>query len=136
MSSAAAQRLQVKQPVTRSPRLSISISSCPQLWQRSMPPTSRRICQNEGLSASAGALLHRRRTHDIMTVEMPERGRTQAALMLLFVPPLSFEEYGEHPYDPSGLSHLLAGVIMIVSIGALTLDSLSRVVDAVGGRAG
>ena len=44
-----------------------------------------------------------------------------AALMLLFVPPLSFEGYGEHPYDPSGLSHLLAGFIMIVSIGALTL---------------
>jgi hypothetical protein len=41
--------------------------------------------------------------------------------MLLFVPSWSFEGYGEHPCDPSGLSHLLAGVIMIVSIGALTL---------------
>ena len=41
--------------------------------------------------------------------------------MLLFVPPWSFEGYGEHPYDPGGLSHQLAGFIMIVSIGALTL---------------
>ena len=42
-------------------------------------------------------------------------------LMLLFVPPSSFEGFGEYPYDPSDLSHLLAGVIMIVSMGALTL---------------
>jgi len=41
--------------------------------------------------------------------------------MLLFVPSWSFEGYGEHPCDPSSLSHLLAGFIMIVSIGALTL---------------
>ena len=41
--------------------------------------------------------------------------------MLLFVPPSRFEDFDEYPYDPNGLSHLLAGVIMIVSIGALTL---------------
>ena len=41
--------------------------------------------------------------------------------MLVFVPPWSFEGYAEHPYDPGGLSRLLAGFIMIVSIGALTL---------------
>jgi hypothetical protein len=41
--------------------------------------------------------------------------------MLLFVASWSFGGYGEHPYDPSGLSHRLAGFIMIVSIGALTL---------------
>ena len=31
------QRLQVKHPLSRSHRLSISKSSCPQLWQRSIP---------------------------------------------------------------------------------------------------
>ena len=41
--------------------------------------------------------------------------------MLLFVPPSSFEGFGEYPYDPSDLSHLLAGAIMIISMGALTL---------------
>ena len=41
--------------------------------------------------------------------------------MLLFVPTSSFEGFGEHPYDPSNLSHLLAGLIVIVSVGALTL---------------
>ena len=51
--------------------------------------------------------------------------------MLLFVPTSSFEGFGEHPYDPSNLSHLLAGLIVIVSVGALTLTSLSRRIDAV-----
>jgi hypothetical protein len=51
--------------------------------------------------------------------------------MLLFVPSWSFEGYGEHPYDPSGLSRLLAGFIMIVSIGALTL-TLCRMLLAGG----
>ena len=41
--------------------------------------------------------------------------------MLLFGPPSSSEGFGEYPYDPSDLSHLLAGAIMIVSMGALTL---------------
>ena len=41
--------------------------------------------------------------------------------MLLFVPPSSSQSFGEYPYDPSDLSYLLAGAIMIVSVGALTL---------------
>ena len=47
--------------------------------------------------------------------------------MWLFVPTSPFEGFGEHPYDPSTLSHLLAGLIVIVSVGALTL-TLYRVV--------
>ena len=37
LASPAIHKLQVRHPVRRSPRLSISTSSCPQLWQRSMP---------------------------------------------------------------------------------------------------
>jgi hypothetical protein len=41
--------------------------------------------------------------------------------MLLFVPPTSFEGCGEYPYDRTTLGQLLAGLIVIVSLGALTL---------------
>ena len=41
--------------------------------------------------------------------------------MLLFVPPSSFEGCGENPYDRTTLSQLLAGLMVIVSFGALTL---------------
>ena len=41
--------------------------------------------------------------------------------MLLFVPSSSFEGFDEHPYDPTSLSQLLAGLIVIVSFVALTL---------------
>ena len=46
---------------------------------------------------------------------------TEAALMLLFVPPTSFDGFGEHPYDGTTLSQLLAGLIVIVSFLSLTL---------------
>jgi hypothetical protein len=39
--------------------------------------------------------------------------------MLLFVPPTSFEAWGEHPFHWAALSQWLASVIMIVSVGAL-----------------
>ena len=41
--------------------------------------------------------------------------------MLLFLPTASFEGFGEDPYDPSSLSDLLAGLIVIVSFVTLTL---------------
>ena len=46
---------------------------------------------------------------------------TEAALMLLFVPPTSFDGFGEHPYAGTTLSQLLAGLIVIVSFLSLTL---------------
>ena len=46
---------------------------------------------------------------------------TRRVSMLLFAPPSSFESYGEHPCDPNNLSYLLAGLIVIVSVGALAL---------------
>jgi hypothetical protein len=44
---------------------------------------------------------------------------TRRILMLLFVPPTSFETWGEHPFHWAALSQLLASLIMIVSVGAL-----------------
>ena len=41
--------------------------------------------------------------------------------MLLFVPSSSFEGFGEHPYDPTNLSELLAHLMVMVSLLALTL---------------
>ena len=54
--------------------------------------------------------------------------------MLLFVPPSSFEGCGENPYDRTTLSQLLAGLMVIVSFGALTLDSLPRSINAFSRR--
>ena len=55
-----------------------------------------------------------------------------AALMLLFVPTTSFEGFGENPYDPSGLSDLLAGLIVIVSFVTLTLTLCALLMMLVG----
>jgi hypothetical protein len=45
-----------------------------------------------------------------------------AILMLhLFVAPAPFEDWGEHPYNETTLSQLLALLLVIVSVGALTL---------------
>jgi hypothetical protein len=49
---------------------------------------------------------------------------TEAALMLLFVPPTSFDGFGEHPYDGTTLSQLLAGLIVIVSFLSLRDSAL------------
>ena len=51
--SPAVHRLQVMHPVKRSPRLSISTSSCPQLWQRSMAQFSTGHFQGRRLRAGA-----------------------------------------------------------------------------------
>ena len=45
----------------------------------------------------------------------------QAILMLLFVPPRSFEGCGEYPCHRIPPSHLLAGLMMVVSLGALSV---------------
>jgi hypothetical protein len=42
-------------------------------------------------------------------------------MLHLFVEPALFEDWGEHPYIGTTLSHLLAVLIVIVSVGALTL---------------
>jgi hypothetical protein len=42
-------------------------------------------------------------------------------MLQLFVPPTSFEGYGEPPYDETALSEFLAGLTVILSLGALTL---------------
>jgi hypothetical protein len=41
--------------------------------------------------------------------------------MHLFIPPTFFEGCGEYPHEGASISDLLAGLVMIVSIGALTL---------------
>ena len=45
----------------------------------------------------------------------------QAILMLLFVPPRSFESCGEYPYHRIPPSHLLAGLMVVVSLAALSV---------------
>lgn len=52
---------------------------------------------------------------------MPRARVHTAALVLLFVPTPSFEGFGEHPYNPMDLSQLLAGLVVIVRLAALTL---------------
>ena len=55
-----------------------------------------------------------------MTVNMPERdlhGGSHVAIR----PSIIFEGCGENPYDRTTISQLLAGLIVIVSFGALTL---------------
>jgi len=42
-------------------------------------------------------------------------------MLHLFVDPALFEDWGEHQYIETTLSHLLAVLIVIVSVGALTL---------------
>jgi hypothetical protein len=42
-------------------------------------------------------------------------------MLHLFVDPALFEDRGEHPDIGTTLSHLLAVLIVIVSVGALTL---------------
>jgi hypothetical protein len=39
----------------------------------------------------------------------------------LFVDPVPFENWGEHPYNGTTLNQLLAVLLVIVSVGALTL---------------
>jgi hypothetical protein len=39
----------------------------------------------------------------------------------LFVAPAPFEDWGEHPYTGTALSQLLAALLVIVGVGALTL---------------
>ena len=41
--------------------------------------------------------------------------------MLLFVPTPSFEGFGEYPHNPMDPSQLLAGLMVIVSLAALTM---------------
>ena len=43
------------------------------------------------------------------------------AILHLFVAPAPFEDWGEHPYNGTTLSQLLALLLVIVSVGALTL---------------
>jgi hypothetical protein len=42
-------------------------------------------------------------------------------MLHLFVDPALFEDWGERPYSGTTLSQLLALLIVIVSVGALTL---------------
>ena len=42
-------------------------------------------------------------------------------MLHLFVAPAPFEDWGEHPYNGTTLSQLLAVLLVIVSVGALTL---------------
>ena len=45
----------------------------------------------------------------------------QAIHMLLFVPPIPFEGCGEYHYHRIPPSHLLAGLMMLVSLAALSV---------------
>jgi hypothetical protein len=42
-------------------------------------------------------------------------------MLHLFVAAAPFEDWGEHPYNGTTLSQLLAVLLVIVSVGALTL---------------
>jgi hypothetical protein len=42
-------------------------------------------------------------------------------MLHLFVDPAPFEDWGEHPYNGTTLSQLLAVLLVIVSVDALTL---------------
>jgi hypothetical protein len=54
-------------------------------------------------------------------------------MLYLFVAPAPFEDWGEHPYDGTNLSQLLAMLIVVVSVGSLALTvCLSLVTILVG----
>jgi hypothetical protein len=42
-------------------------------------------------------------------------------MLHLFVPPTSFENWGEYPPDWTSLSQMFAGLVVAVSLAALTL---------------
>ena len=55
-------------------------------------------------------------------------------MLYLFVAPAPFEDWGEHPYDGTNLSQLLAMLIVVVSVGSLALTvCLSLVIILAGG---